>query len=98
MGGAFPNPSFGAVSAAFKSAADEVRLSAEAMAASDALGEKSRQATCDERARCLVIQQNFQRSADAGTITCGRRAGQHLNHGPEIEATDPETAAEAKAR
>lgn len=62
--------SFGAVSAAFKSAADEVRLSAEAtMAASDALGEKSRQAFLDMADGAQTARDGFDglsRSFDAG--------------------------------
>ena len=86
--------SFGAVSAAFKSAADEVRLSAEAtMAASDALGEKSRQAFLDMADGAQTARDGFDglsRSFDAG----GKAAADAQ---ASISALAKETAAGAAA-
>ena len=86
--------SFGSVSAAFKSAADEVRLSAEAtMAASDALGEKSRQAFLDMADGAQTARDGFDglsRSFDAG----GKAAADAQ---ASISALAKETAAGAAA-
>ena len=93
--------SFGAVSAAFKSAADEVRLSAEAtMAASDALGEKSRQAFLDMADGAQTARDGFDglsRSFDAGGKAAADAQASISAMAREIEATG-QAAAEAKAK